>query len=171
MYITFAVIAAVLLLLWAAVRGRSTQIDSVEAAQQAITPVDIDAFRNLTDASQDRYLQQQLTRPDFRRVQRARSLATADYLWKLASNASVILRVGEFARGSEQERIVQQGAEMASAAVSLRIFCLLGLAQAYAGYVFPGAAVSVGGIADGYDKLTARLWAIRHSWTPVRSAS
>jgi len=171
MYVFFIISAAVLLLLWTIVRGRSAHVQTPDAAQVAIIPVDLDAFRNLIDSSQDRYLRSNLARPEFRRVQRARYLAVAEYLHRVARNASIILRVGESARVSHQSEVEKEGAAMASAAVMLRLLCLVALAQAYLGYVFPGMGVSVGSVADGYDRLTAKLWAMRHTWTPVRTAS
>lgn len=171
MYILFAIIIVVLLLLWSAVRGRRMQVATPEAAEVAIVPVDLDAFRNLSDASQDTYLREHLSPAEYRRVARARFLAVAEYLWKVAHNSRVMLSLAHSGRLSEQSEVEKQSAEMASAAFSLRVFCLLALAQAYAGYVFPGTAVSVGRVADGYDRLTAKLWAMRHTWTPVRTAS
>lgn len=170
MYLLLAISALVMALLWWAVRGRSSQVRNARDAEQALAPVDLDAFRNLIDPQQDRYLREHLGGRDFRRVQRARYLAVAEYLWQVANNASVILRVGESARSSPDAAVGTQGAELVSAAVAVRLYCLLALAQAYAGVLFPGMGVSVGTVADSYDRLTAKLWAIGRSWTPVRSA-
>lgn len=171
MYLIFAISAAVLVLLWVAVRGRSARIRDMRSAQEALVPVDLEAFRNLIDMQQERFLKEHLSGHDFRRVQRARYLAVAEYLWQVANNASVILRLGESARASHEASVEAQGAELTSAAVSVRLYCLVALAQAYAGVLFPGVGVSVGTVADSYDRLTAKLWAIGRSWTPVRSAS
>jgi hypothetical protein len=171
MYVIFLISAAVLVLLWVAVRGRSAQVRDLRSAQEDIVPVDLEAFRNLIDPQQDRYLREHLGGRDFRRVQRARSLAVAEYLWQVARNAGVILHVGEFARASHEATVVSQGADLASAAIAVRLYCLLALAQAYGGVLFPGMGVSVGTVADSYDRLTAKLWVISRSGTPVRSAS
>lgn len=171
MYVVFAISIAVLLLLWTIVRGRRMQMLSPEAADLAIVPVDIDAFRNLTDVSQASFLREHLSRADYRRVERERYLAIADYLRRVVRNTGVILSLAHSARLSHQTDVEKQSAEMASAAFSLRVFCLLALTQAYAGYVLPGVGLSVGTVADSYDRLTARVWTMRHTWTPVRSVS
>lgn len=171
MYLVFAISAAVLLLLWVAVRGRSAQVRDLRSAQEAIVPVDLEAFRNLIDPQQDRFLREHLGTRDFRRVQRLRYLAVAEYLRQVARNAGVILRVGESARASHEASVVSLGSDLVSAAIAVRLYCLLALAQAYGGVLFPGVGVSVGTVADSYDRLTAKLWAISRSGTPVRSAS
>ena len=170
MYIIIFITAFVLVLLWAAVRGRAAQVQDLKSAQDAIAPVDIEAFRNLTDVQQENFLRRELSRRDFRRVQRARYRAIAGYLLQVAHNASVMLRLGETARASHEPSVQAQGAELASAAAAVRLYSLLALAQAYLGVLLPGVGVSVGTVADSYDRLTAKLWAIGRSWTPVRSA-
>jgi hypothetical protein len=163
--------AAVLLVLLLAVRARRKQWIDPQMAAEAIVPVDLDAFRNLIDKRQDQFLKQHLSGRDFRRVQRARYFAVTEYLWHVAGNAGVILRVGEAARATREAAVEQQGAELASAAVTVRLYCMLALAQAYAGYLFPGVAVSVGAVADSYDHLTSKLWVIGRSWKPLANVS
>lgn len=171
MNVLIAISATVLLVLLLAVRARRRQAIDPQSAAQAIIPVDLDAFRNLIDKRQDQYLKEQLRRGDFRRVQRARYLAISEYLWHVAANAGVILRVGEAARSSREPSVEKQGAELASAAVAVRMYCMLALAQAYTGYLFPGVAVSVGTVADSYDHLTSKLWVIGRSWKPLANVS
>ena len=170
MYVLFTLLVGVLLLLWFAVRGRPAEVRSLASAEQSIVPADIEAFRNLIDSQQDRYLRQHLPPRDFRRVQRARYRAVTEYLWHLADNASVILRLGESARASHEAGVESQGSELATAAIAVRLYCLLALAQAYLGILLPGVNVSVGTVADSYDRLTAKVWAIGRSWVPAGRA-
>jgi len=171
MYLLLAISALVLLLLVQAVRGRSAQVKDPHAAGELIIPVDLEAFRNLIDAQQDRFLREHLDGRDYRRVQRARALATAEYLRHVAHNAGIILRVGEFARSSREASVAALGAELVSNAIRLRLFSLVALAQAYLSVVLPGLSLSAGGVADRYDMLTAKLWAVGRSWTPTPGAS
>ena len=171
MYVIILISAFVVFLLWLAVRGRATHVQDVTAAEKAIVPVDLEAFRNLIDPQQERYLREHLSRGDFHRVQRARYLAIAEYLWCVAGNASVIVRLGEAARAAHEPSMETQGAELTAAAVSVRLYSILALAQAYAGILVPGLGISVGSVADSYDRLTAKVWAIGRVWTPVRTAS
>ena len=171
MTLVFAISGAVLLLLLLAVRRRRAHMLDLKKAEQAILPIDLEAFRNLIDKRQDQFLEEHLSSRDFRRVQRARYLAVSEYLWHVAANAGVILRLGEAARASRDASVERQGAELASAAVSVRLYCMLALAQAYVGYIFPGMAVSVGAVADSYDHLTSKLWVIGRSWKPLANIS
>jgi len=170
MYITLAIVAVVLVLLWTIVRGRSARVHDLASAEAAIAPVDIEAFRNLIDPQQDRFLREHLNAGDFRRLQRARYRAVAEYLAHVAANAGVLLRLGEAARASHDPAVEAQGAELAAAAASLRLYSVMALAQAYAGVLFPGFGVSVGSVADSYDRVTVKFWAIGRAWTPLRSA-
>src|SRR5579884_3765097 len=152
MYVIFAISYAVFFLNKKTVRGRRIQVASPQAAELAIMPVDIEAFRNLTDVSQHSYLREHLSGVDYRRVERQRSLAMAEYLQRVAHNASVILSLAHSSHTSQQSEVEKEIHEMASAAFSLRVFCLLALAQVYAGYLLPGVRISVGSVADGYDR-------------------
>jgi hypothetical protein len=171
MYLFIAISALSLVLLLLLVRGRSADVRDPRSAEEMITTVDLEAFRNLIDVRQDHFLRDRLSPRDYRRVQRARYLAIAEYLWHVAHNAGVILRVGEAARSSHEPSIAEVGPDLVSGAIALRLYCLLGLVQAYVGVVWPGIGLSLGSVADGYDQLTAKLWAIGRSWTPVRTAS
>ena len=171
MYLLFAISLLAVFLLWTVVRGRSMQVKDPSSAAERIVPVDLEAFRNLIDPQQDRYLRDHLAGREYRRVQRARALATAEYLRQVAHNASVILRVGESARSNREAGVAALGAELVSNAITLRLFSLLALAQAYLSVLLPGLTLSAGSVADGYDRLTAKLWAIGRSWTPTAGVS
>ena len=170
MYIALAISAFVLVLLWLAVRGRHRDIRDFQSAEHLIVPIDIDAFRNLIDPRQDRFLRERLPARDFRRVQRARYRAVTEYLWRVTRNAGIILRLGQSAHATHETGVESQGSELASAAIAVRLYCVPALAQAYVGILFPGVGVSVGTVADSYDRLTAKVWAIGRSWTPARRA-
>jgi len=152
------------------VRGWAADVRDLRSAQQAIVPVDLQAFRNLIDSQQEQFLRENLPLAAYRRLQRARYRAVGEYLGHVAANAAVMSRLGEAARGSHDPAIQAQGAELAAAAASLRLHSLLALAQAYTGVLFPGLGLSVGSVADSYDRLTVKVWTIGRSWTPLRSA-
>lgn len=167
MYLLIAISLLELALLWVVVRGRAAQVTDPVSAGEVLLAVDLGAFRNLIDPVQERFLRRELSRRDYRRVQRARVLAIAVYLRKIAHNASVMLRLGEAARDSHDPVLSAMGAEMASNALSVRLNCLLALAQAYAGVLFPTLGISVGSVVDRYDRLAGTLGSIGRSWTPA----
>lgn len=169
MYLLMAISILTLALLAMAVRGRSGEVEDPATAAELLTEVDIEAFRNLIDPREDEFLRVRLCAHDYRRVQRARALAIADYLHKVAANASVMLRVGESVRDCADPVLASMGAEIASSALNVRVKCLLALGKAYTAAVFPGVSISVATVADRYDRLAMRLYAVRHSWAAQAS--
>jgi hypothetical protein len=171
MYLLMAISVLALALMWAAVRGRAAQVKDPRSAGEILLAVDLESFRNLIDPTQDRFLRQRLSRRDFRRVQRARVLAIAGYLRKVAQNASVMLRLGEAARDSNDPALSAMGAELVSRAIDVRLNCLLALAQAYIGVLYPGLGISIASVADRYDRLAGTLRSIGRTWTPAPDAA
>ena len=161
----------VLLLLLLAIRRRHVEVRDIHSAEVAMVAVDIEAFRNLIDPEQDEFLRSNLNPRDYRRIQRARSLAAADYLRQVAFNAGVILRLGESVRSGHESSVESQGSELVAAAASVRLHCLMALFHAYAGVLLPGVSISIATIADSYDHLTMQFGAVRRSLTPIRSVS
>ena len=166
MYLLIAISLLALALMWAAVRGHAADVKDPSSARLSLLEIDLESFRNLIDPSQETFLRQRLSARDYRRVQRARALAVAEYLRKVAYNASVMLRLGEAARDNHDPAIAGMGGEMVSTALTVRLNCILALGRAYAGYLFPGLGMSLASVADRYDRLAAGLRAIGRSWTP-----
>ena len=168
MYLVLIISVIVLVLLWVVVRGRRTQIHDVTSAQAALVPVDLDAFRNLIDRQQERFLREHLSAPEFRRLQRARNLAVIEYLWRVAHNAGVVLQLGMLARDREESPVRTEGIELMSAAAELRLNCLCALGRALVGVFLPKFSVSLVSLADSYDRVTLRFWEIGRCWKPAR---
>src|SRR6266516_4678876 len=81
-------------------KGRASGIKSPEDLRAQLCAVDIDAFRNLTDPSEEGFLQSHLSRGDYRKLRRQRLLAALKYVSCVAKNAAVLIRMGEEARRS-----------------------------------------------------------------------
>src|SRR6202051_3358999 len=75
----------------------------------SIRPIDIEAFRNLINPAEDEYLRCRLPANRFRGVRRERLRAMAAYVHAAASNAAVLVRVGETAVGGGAPRIAGVG--------------------------------------------------------------
>src|ERR1700675_3834445 len=76
--------------------SRSLQISAGTGLAQ-IQPIDVEAFRNLTNPAEDDYLRRRLPAAQFRLVRRVRLRAMATYVETAASNAALLVRVGEMA--------------------------------------------------------------------------
>ncbi|MBZ5718875.1 MAG: hypothetical protein LAO03_00695 [Acidobacteriia bacterium] len=153
--ITLVVASLVALaLLLRAARGRGLLPVSPDDLARRIRPVDIEAFRNLIDPSEEQFLRAHLSRRAFRSVQRQRLLATLDYVRGASHNAAILLRLGEAARRDLDPRIAEAGQRLVDNAVRLRMFALFSMAQLCIGIALPGAHISAGRMVESYQQLS-----------------
>ncbi len=145
-------VATATLLLWVA-RGQARPVASGEELLLALKPVDLEAFRNLTDPAEEAYLRSRLSRSDFRRVQRLRLQAAADYVGRTAHNAAVLLRLAEAARQSPEPDVARTAQELASAAMELRLNSMLALALLYARCLVPEASLRLSRHLAAYERV------------------
>jgi hypothetical protein len=148
-----ASLLALALLLYAA-RGRGLPLANPDDLAGRIRPVDIDAFRNLIDPSEEQFLRAQLPRGEFHAVQRERLLAALDYVRRASHNAAILLRMGEAARRNPDPRIAEAGQRLVDNAVRLRMFALFSMIQLYVGIALPGVHISAGRLVESYQQLS-----------------
>jgi len=165
--IIFVLGLAVLLVIWAAVRGQSISVSTIEELEGRTVPVDLEAFRNLVDPDEDRYLRQQLAPADFRRVQRQRKRAAIEYLWRTVRNAAVLLRLGEAARLSPEPAIQLAGSELANAAILTRVYSLTAIAKLYVCVLFPALSPSQVSALNSYERLRSSVERLGRLQQPV----
>jgi hypothetical protein len=119
-----------------------------EAGQ--LTHVDLEAFENLTDPEEEKFLRTNLAPAEFRLVQRIRIRAAKLYVWALSENASVLVAVGQSVRYHPDPQVVSSGQEIAQRAIRLKVWCLLSLIRLNAALVFPTLLSPSGAIASQY---------------------
>jgi len=89
------VIAAVsLALTWALLRGRGAEIRSLEDWEAHKNEIDIAMFRVLVDPAEERYLQQSLSKIQFRRFLRKRIGVALGALVLIGENAALLTKLG-----------------------------------------------------------------------------
>ena len=139
LFLIAPVIAAVLLLFLASqVWGRyARRGDALQTETSQLTPVDLEAFENLTDPDEEQYLRKNLSSAEFRRVQRSRLRAAKMYVAALSQNAAVLVAVGQSARAHADPEVAAAGQEIMQRAIRLKIWCLLSLMRMDAAFVFP----------------------------------
>lgn len=152
-------------------RGRALKVRSAADLAGRVRPLDLAAFRNLTDPREAEYLQENLPGADFRRVQRARLVATAAYVRQAASNAAVLLRLGEAARDSRVPAVAEAGRLLSEQALQLRITSLSALARIGAAWVWPGLAISVPGVEESYQRVTSTVTLLGRLQQPARPSA
>lgn len=147
----FGLLLMVVLLL--AVRERGVEVHTLEELEGRTQPVDLDAFRNLTDPQEEQYLREQLTPADFRAVQRERLHAALGYVRRVAHNASILLRLGSEARHNADPEVAGVAEELAESAFRLRAYALLAMGLLQARILVPGVSWSAAGVAADYQGL------------------
>ena len=143
-----------LLIVWWAVRGNIKAVRNVEDVSKLLTPIDLPSFQNLVDPAEDMFLRRRLNGKAFRTVQRARRLAAAEYLWRLAQNAGILVRAGQCATTAPNAQVASAGRELASLAVTTRVLALLALARLSVGIAFPHTTAPCKPILEQYGVMT-----------------
>jgi hypothetical protein len=163
----FAVAITVVLLL--AVRGQSAAVHNLEELEGCTQPVDLEAFGNLADPEEERYLRERLAPAEFRSVQRERLRATLGYVRRAARNASILLRVGEAARRNADPEIARAAGELVESALKLRMYALLAEGLLHARIMVPGARWSPARVAADYQGLRERVARLSRLLAPAQA--
>lgn len=155
-------------------RGNAAAVNDIADLQSRTQPVDLLAFRNLTDPEEERFLHDRLSPREFRTVQRERLRAAIAYLDIVAANAAVLLRLGEAARSSSNPPIAEAGLHLVNQALKVRLYALSARAQLWAAFLWPGLPVSPQAVSDLYQQLTgsvSRLGYLQNSHPARRIAA
>lgn len=142
---------------WWLVKRDSTVLDP-KLLPNRLRRVDFLAFQNLMNEADTQFLRQNLTRRDFRRVQRARILAAIGYLAAINHNAGLLVRLGDIARRDPEPGIAKRGALLMSTAIAVRAHCFRMFFRFGIQIVFPSPiSTSVGRLRDDYAALREHL--------------
>jgi hypothetical protein len=154
--VLFAVLA--LLYLVRLAKGRGLALKKPEGLASRIRPVDIEAFRNLIDPMEEEFLRSNLPPAAFKRLQRERLRAAIEYISGAASNAAVLIRMGEAARLSPETAIAEAGTRLVESGIRLRLYAVQAIARLYLGIAFPGVRISTVGLAENYERMTGLVF-------------
>ena len=173
MFLIGIVLASIasLVIVWWAVRGNIRPVHDIEEVRKFLQPIDLQSLQNLLDPAQDMYLRRRLTGTAFRTVQRARRVAAAEYLWRLAQNAGILVRAGQCARTAANAQVASAGRSLASVAVMTRVLALLALARLSLGIAFPQTTARCKPILDQYDVMTTMYMRLGLLWRSQRPAA
>jgi hypothetical protein len=168
--LVIASVAGLTIILSVAV-SRSLQTRGKSGPANTIRPIDIAAFRNLIDPAEDDYLRRRLPSAQFRRVRRARLRALAAYVHVAGSNAAVLVRVGEAALASGDERFAGAARELVNDALLLRRNTTVILARIYLALAWPGSGFAAVRVVDRYEQMSGAamlLGRLQNPAVPVR---
>jgi hypothetical protein len=136
-----------------------------------IHPIDLQAFRNLTNPIEDEYLRRRLAPAQFRVVRRERLRAMAAYIHIVAENAALLISVGEAALASGDSRLAEAAQQLVNDALLLRRNATVALAKIYFALAWPYSKFAAVRVLDRYERLSGSamlLGRLQNPAMPVR---
>jgi hypothetical protein len=164
--VIFAALALAIILSVAVSRSLQTSRRNA-ALTAAIRPIDIEAFRNLIDPAEDSYLRRRLPPAQFRVVRRERLRAMAAYVHVAGSNAVVLIRVGEAALASGDEKVAGAARQLVNDALLLRRNTTVALARIYLALAWPNSGFAAARVVERYEHLSGAAMLLGRLQNPV----
>lgn len=158
MSLTYFIVAAALVALLGVVRlgfSHHHRTSGSHDLAQDLTPLDVEAFCNLTDPAEDEYLRRYLSRGEYRKVRRARLRATATYVRMASRNAAVLAQIGQAALIQADSVRADAARRMVNDAFQLRRNATVALARIYVAMAWPNAGSALARFQDQYAKVGA----------------
>jgi hypothetical protein len=153
---------------------QSLQVRRRSRLAVSVQPIDLEAFRNLSNPAEDGYLRRRLPAGEFRSVRRARLRAMAAYVQVASSNASALVRAGEAALASGDVRVAEAAQQLVSDALLLRRNSTIALARIYLALAWPNSDFAAVRVVDRYEQLSGTamlLGRLQNPAVPVRIAA
>jgi hypothetical protein len=144
------------------------------ANQPGLQPIDVEAFRNLVNPSENEYLHRQLPPAEFRRVQRERLRAAAAYVRVAGRNATILVTVGQAAMAATDERTAEAARQLVDNALLLRRNTTFALMRINLAIAWPSLGSSAAPVLLGYERLNGcamLLGRLQNPAMPVRISS
>src|SRR5436305_15211838 len=116
-----AALAVLVVLLSIALVARRDQI-GLDNAISLIRSIDIEAFKNLVDPGEERFLREHLPPAEFRAIRRERARAALAYVRSAGHAAVVFAKAGQVAQRSSDPVIAESGMQIARSALRLRLY-------------------------------------------------
>jgi hypothetical protein len=149
--------ALALLFLIRLAKGQAIAPRIAENPAEHIRFVDLEAFRNLIDPDEQEYLRSQLPPAAFRKIQRERLRAAAEYISCAAHNAAVLLRMAEAARHSPDPQVAAMAEKLVENAIRLRLYAFQAIPRLYITMLLPLRQQSPVRVADRYEQMTRQV--------------
>jgi hypothetical protein len=153
------------------VASRSLQPSHRDGSPGQIEPIDVEAFRNLTNPDEDEYLRLRLPASEFRAVRRQRLHAMAAYVSAAGRNAAVLVRIGQNAMLTGDPRAAEAGRQLVDDASLLRKNVAIALFRIWVALAWPYSSFAAAPVLRGYERLSGRamlLGRLQNPSAPVR---
>jgi hypothetical protein len=148
----FAGLALLFFLHW--IRGKGVDVVDEVSLSSRLSPLDLEAFRNLIDESEEEFLRANLSPGEYRSLRRMRLRAAVDYVSGVSRNAAVLLQLGQAARRSADPEVAEAGRRLVDSAVEVRMYALLAMCKLYVRIAVPGTVLQPVSLVDNYQRLS-----------------
>ncbi|MBZ5678696.1 MAG: hypothetical protein LAO24_01175 [Acidobacteriia bacterium] len=151
--------------------SRSLQVSDGSNFAGQIQPIDVEAFRNLLNVSDDEFLRRRLAGPEFRLVRRARLRAIAAYVQQAGRNAAVLIRIGQAGMAADDPRTAEAARQLVNNALLVRRNAAFALLKIYVALTWPHSGPAASRVFEGYEQLSRSamlLGRLQNPAVPVR---
>lgn len=145
-----------------------------DANSPRIEPIDVEAFRNLVNPTENEYLHRWLPAAEFRQVQRERLRAAAAYIRVAGRNATVLIAIGQAALAANDEKTAEAARQLVDSALLLRRNTTFALMKINFALAWPSVGLSATPVLVGYERLNRSamlLGRLQNPSVPVRISS
>jgi hypothetical protein len=167
--ILVAAAALALLFIVGITLSRIPKISSGTGLATQIQPIDVEAFRNLIDASENDYLCRRLPPSEFRVVRRERLRAMAAYVQTASRNAAVLVRVGQAALTADEAPTVEAARRLVDNALLLRRNAAFALLKIYFAMAWLNSVPAAAPVLHGYEQLNGSAMLLGRLQNPTAS--
>jgi len=157
-----------LLLLVYLFAGRIFLAGNLNELVTQLRPVDVNAFRNLIDESEQQYLREHLPAQEFRSIHRERMLSAVEYAWAAARNAGILVRFAEAAKQDPDPEVVIAAAKLHESALRVRIYALGAIPRMCLSMIVPYLNHSPQPLPEQYELISRQMVTLRCLRSPVR---
>ena len=119
-FVLFVAALVILAVFFYAARRQGAQLRSMEDFRARWQKVDLEAFANLVDPSEERFLMENLPSEEYRRIRRERLRAAWEYLSRVGRNAQLMVQAGQIIQAHNAGVEAKRARRHVEQAMSLR---------------------------------------------------
>lgn len=152
--ITVGVALVLLAVLAVAALRQSGQLKNMADLESRWQRVDMEAFLNLVDPAEERYLRQNLTGGAFRSIQRARVRVMWEYLGRLSFNAKLMMQAAQIVQHHSNGEQLHEATQLVANATRFRLLIFAADVYLAVRFLLPETSDPIRQLVSRYDTLT-----------------
>ncbi len=148
------VASAVLVVLGAAAFRHGSQLKNMADLESNWQNVDMEAFLNLVDPAEERYLRRNLSAAQFASIQRHRVRVMWEYLGRLSANSKLMMQAAQMVQHHGSPQQMQEATRLVGTATRVRMLIFAVDAYLVVRFLLPQTQDPVRTLVGQYDALT-----------------